>query len=264
MAEQQRQLALVTGASSGIGFELARQFAEHGFDLIIAAEGDDIDQAARELEAAGADVTPCQVDLATYDGVEELWRMIESRGPLDAAAINAGVGISGTFLDSPLEEHLNLISLNVTGAVHLSRRILPPMVAAGSGRLMFTSSIAGTMPGPYQSTYNASKSFLYFFAQALRTELKESGITVTALMPGATDTEFFERAGLEDTKLAQSKKDEPADVAEEAFEAMMEGKDHIITGSIKNKAMVAGAKIMPDTVAAKVHEMVAKPESERD
>ena len=135
------------------------------------------------------------------------------------------------------------------------------MVARGRGRLLFTSSIAATMPGPYESTYAASKAFLYSFAQAIRTELKGTGVTVTALMPGPTDTNFFARAGLENTKLGQSKKDDPAEVARDGFEALMAGKDHVVAGSPRKKAQVAAAKFLPDTVTASLHATMSKPGS---
>ena len=159
--------------------------------------------------------------------------------------------------------HLALIGLNVTGAVHLTGMALPAMVARGRGKVLFTSSIAATMPGPYESTYAASKAFLYSFAQAIRTELKGTGVTVTALMPGPTDTNFFARAGMEDTRLGQSKKDDPADVARDGFEALMAGKDHVVAGSPRNRLQVAAAKVLPDTLAASMHGAMSKPGSGR-
>ena len=254
-----RPLAVVTGASSGIGLELARQFAENGFDLVVCAEDSGIERAAAELRAQGADVTAVQTDLATRGGVDELaGRVTAGRAP-DALAVNAGVGNSGSFLDGSLDDHLNLIALNITGAVHLTHRVLPAMVARGEGKVLFTSSIAGVMPGPYESTYAASKAFLYSFSEAIRKELKDSGITVTALMPGPTETEFFDRAGLQDTKVGASKKDDAAEVARDGFEALMAGKDHVTAGSFKNKVQATAAKYLPGKVSAKMHEMMAKP-----
>ena len=165
-------------------------------------------------------------------------------------AINAGVGVGGPFVETELHDHLRLIELNVTGAVHLAHLLLPDMAARGEGGVLFTSSIAATMPGPYMSTYNASKAFLQSFAEALRYELKDAGVTVTALMPGPTDTDFFARAGMEDTRLGQSKKDDPADVAREGFDALMAGKDHVVAGSPKNKIQATAAQVIPDKVAA--------------
>jgi short-subunit dehydrogenase len=257
-----RQLAVVTGASSGIGLELSKQFARHGFDLVIDAEDEGIEQAAATLRALGAEVTSVRADLATGEGVTALFEQTQAIGrPVDAVAINAGVGLAGRFAETDLQAHLALIGLNVTGAVHLTRLVLPAMVARGEGKLLFTSSIAASMPGPYESTYAASKAFLYSFAEAIRNELKGTGVTVTALMPGPTDTNFFARAGMEDTKLGQSKKDDPADVARQGFEALMAGKDHVVAGSFRNKAQVAAAKLLPDPLVASMHGSMSRPGS---
>jgi len=254
-------LALVTGASSGIGLELARQFAEHGYDLVIAAEDAEIDAAASSLRAAGGAVEAVRTDLATEAGVDELVDRTRLVGAVDALAVNAGVGVNGAFVDTELTDHLRLVDLNVRGAVQLTRRVLAEMVERGDGGVFFTSSIAATMPGPYTSTYNASKSFLRSFAEALRVEVEDAGVSVTALMPGPTDTEFFERAGMEDTKLGQVRKDDPAEVARDGFEALMAGKDHVVAGSVKNKAQVAAANLMPDRATAAAHGAMAKPGS---
>lgn len=261
-----RPLALVTGASSGIGLELARQFAQNGFDVIVNAEDAELATAASSLSEAGAEVRAVRADLATYDGVEQLWAAVMDTGrPLEAAALNAGVGVSGDFTrDIPLEADLNLIALNVTSVVHLAKRILPGMVDRGTGKVLVTSSIAATMPGPYYATYAASKAFLQSFAEALRYELKDSGVTVTALQPGPTDTEFFERAGMEDTRVDSSSKDDPADIAREGFEAMMAGKDHIVAGSMKNRAQVAASRVMPERAKAAMHAAQTKPGSGDD
>src|SRR4051794_38462100 len=216
----QRPLAVVTGASSGIGLELARQFAEHGYDLLIAAEDDGITTAAQALSGeSGTSVRPVRTDLATFEGVEELYGAIQSDGrPLEAIAINAGRGAGGDFTrDTDLRDELNIIDLNVTSTVHLAKRVLPDMVARQNGKVLFTSSIAATMPGAYQAVYNASKSFVQSFAQAIRNELKDTGVTITALMPGPTDTEFFDRAQMQDTSVATGPKDDPAEVARDGF-----------------------------------------------
>ena len=198
-----RQLALVTGASSGIGLELARLFAQNNYDLVIAADEPAIEQAASELRSLGASVEAIQVDLATREGAERLaGRFGSDRNAPDAIALNAGVGLGGGFLDQDLEEIFHVINTNVYGTVHLAYRLLPGMVARGSGRVLFTSSIAARMPGSFQAIYNATKSFVQSFSEAIRNELKDTGVTITALQPGPTDTKFFERAGMEDTKFA--------------------------------------------------------------
>jgi len=260
----QRPLAVVTGASSGIGLELARQFAEHGYDLLVAAEDAAITTAAEDLSGgSGVMVRPLQTDLATFDGVEALYRAIRSEArPVDAIAINAGRGAGGDFTqDTDLRDELNIIDLNVTSTVHLAKRVLPDMVARRRGKVLFTSSIAATMPGSYQAVYNASKSFVQSFAEAVRNELKDSGVTVTALMPGPTDTEFFDRADMRDTKVGASDKDDPAQVARQGFEALMAGEDHVVAGSFKNKVQAAAAKVMSDPAKAEMHRRMAEPGS---
>jgi len=260
-----RPLAVVTGASSGIGLELAKLFAKDGHDLVIAAEDAELDPARAELEGLGVRVQAVRVDLATPDGVEELAARIEADcRPVDALALNAGVGRGGLFVDTPLEEHLRLVDLNVRSYVHLAHRLLPSMVARGAGKVLFTSSIASTQPGPYQSTYNASKSFVQSFALALRSELKDSGVTVTSLMPGPTETEFFERAELEDSKLGRAPHDEAADVAEQGYEAMQKGEERVVASSVMTKVTGRAGRLMPDSVKAAAHKVMAKPDSEDD
>ena len=195
-----RPLAVVTGASSGIGRELARQFATNGFDVVVAAEDDDLASAANDLAGSGANVQAVQADLSTREGAEKLMEAIAAAGrQVDALALNAGVGNGGAFVDVPLADEERLIALNIGSTVHLAKRIVPDMARRGAGRVLFTSSVASQMPGPYYATYAASKAFIQSFAQALRYELKDTGVTVTALLPGPTDTEFFERAGMEGT-----------------------------------------------------------------
>jgi len=258
-----KPFAVVTGASSGIGYELARQFAEHGFDLLVTATGPNIEQAARALRGMGAQVETAQADLATYAGVEALYRAIQATGrPVDAIAINAGVGVGGEFArDTDLDAELNVINLNVVSTVHLAKRVVGDMVARGEGRILFTSSIAALMPGAFEAVYAASKAFVQSFAEALRNELKDTGVTVTALQPGPTDTNFFHRAGMDDTKVGASAKDDPADVAKQGFEALMGGKDQVLAGSLKTKLQGAAAKIMPATLNAEQHRGMAEPGS---
>jgi len=255
-----KQRALVTGASSGIGLELAKQFAQNGFDLVVVAEDEGIRAAARELETTGARVEAVQADLATYDGVEQAYAEATRSGPLDAVAINAGVGVGGAFRANELRDELRMIDLNVTGAVHLAKRVLADMTARDEGRILFTSSIAALMPSPFEAVYGATKSFLYSFSEALRNELKDTGITVTALLLGPTETNFFHRAGMDDTKAGQQKKDDPADVARQGFEALMKGKDHIVAGSLKTKAQAALISQMPQTVKGEVHRGLSEPQ----
>lgn len=258
-----KPFAVVTGASGGIGYELARQFAENGFDLLICSEGAGINEAAQSLQTNGTRVEALQVDLGKYEGVKALYQRIQSSGrPLDAIAINAGVGVGGDFArETDLQDELNIIDLNVTSPVHLAKRVVKDMVARNQGRILFTASIAGTMPAPFEAVYGASKAFLLFFSESLRNELKDTGVTVTALLPGATETNFFHRAGMDDTKVGSSEKDDPAEVAKDGFEAMMAGKDKIIAGSFKNKLQGGVGSMLPETVKAELHRKQSEPGS---
>jgi len=261
-----RPLALVTGASSGIGLELAREFVAGGHDVVVAAE----DVAIASVPALIADegpgtVTPVQTDLATRAGVEMLLERVRAMPePLSDAAINAGIGVAGPFVETDVEDHLRLVELNVTGAVLLAHGVLRDMVARQGGGVLFTSSVGATMPSPWESTYNASKSFLLSFAEALRVEVEDHGVRVTALMPGPTDTEFFERAGLEDTRLGQMKKDDPREVAREGYKALMRGEDHVVAGSMKNHAQAVAGKFLPYDKSARAHGALTEPGSGRD
>jgi uncharacterized protein len=255
-----RNLALVTGASSGIGLELARQFATHDFDVVVTAEDAELTAAASALRETGATVHEVRSDLRTSDGVEHLWREVSALGrPLDAAALNAGVGRGGAFLDIDLADERDIIDLNITSTVHLAKLVLRDMTARGAGRLLITSSIASTMPGSFQAVYNASKSFLQSFAEALQEELKDSAVTITSLMPGPTETEFFERADMLDTKVGQSEKDDPAQVAEQGFEALRKGERKLVAGSLKTKVQGVANSMLPDALKAKAHRQMAEP-----
>jgi short-subunit dehydrogenase len=261
----ERPLAVVTGASSGIGLELAKQFADNGFDLIVAAEDELTDAAASLRALTGEDglVQAVRVDLRRPEGVEELYAAIQRDGRrLTAIALNAGVGQGGAFIDTDLDDELSIIDLNVTSTVRLAKLVLRDMVAADHGRVLVTSSIASTMPGSFQAVYNASKSFLQSFTEALQNELKDTSVTLTTLMPGPTETEFFDRADMsEDTKVGTSKKDDPAQVARQGFEALMSGKPRAVGGGLKTKVQEAAAKVMPDRLKAAMHRQMAEPGS---
>lgn len=262
-SELTRPLAVVTGASNGIGYELAKQFAQNGFDLLVTATGSSINEAAQAFENLGAKVKTVQCDLATYDGVETLYNQIKATDrAVDAIAINAGVGVGGEFArETDLKDELNLINLNVVSSVHLAKRVVKDMVERGKGRILFTSSIAALMPGPFEAVYAASKAFIHSFSEALRNELKDTGVSVTALMPGPTDTNFFHRAGMDDTKAGAGQKDDPALVAKQGFEALMSDKDDIIAGSLKTKVQGAVSKVLPDTMNAEQHRKLTEPGS---
>lgn len=260
----ERPLAVVTGASSGIGYELAAQFAEHGFDLVIAAEDDGITAAAQKLRRdGGPQVQPVRVDLAREQGVEELASAVASTGrPIEALALNAGRGAGGAFVGgTDLRDELEIVDLTVRATVHLAKRLLPGWSSAGRAGCCSPRPIASTMPGPFQAVYNASKSFVQSFAEALRNELKDSGVTATSLMPGPTDTEFFDRADMEDTRVGSGKKDDPAKVAAQGFAALMKGDQTVTAGSLMNKVQTAAGKIVPDKLKSEQHRRMAEPGS---
>lgn len=252
-----RPLAIVTGASSGIGFELAKRCAAEGFDLVVAADDPRIEEASRALAQAGGSVQAVQVDLATPEGVDRLLAAVKDR-PVDALLANAGHGLGRAFLEQDWDEIRHVIDTNVTGTVYLLHRVGREMAGRGHGRILITGSIAGFMPGTYQAVYNATKAFVDMFSYALRAEVQGRGVTVTCLMPGPTETDFFERADLMDTKVGQDKKDDPAEVAENGFKAMMAGESGVVSGW-QNKLQVALAKILPETVMAGQHAKQAAP-----
>jgi short-subunit dehydrogenase len=252
-----RPLAVVTGASSGIGRQLAVCCAEKGFDLVIAADRPSIAEAAETLRDCGVEVEYVETDLATAAGVDELVARIGER-PVDALLANAGHGLGRAFLDQDFMEVRHVIDTNITGTIDLIQRIGRRMRDRGQGRILITGSIAGFLPGTFNAVYNGTKAFIDSFSFALRNELKESGVTVTCLMPGPTDTEFFARADMLDTQVNQGKKDDPADVARTGFEAMMKGEGDVVSGW-KNKMQVAMAGVTPSSVLAEMHRKQAEP-----
>ncbi|HLL20844.1 MAG TPA: SDR family NAD(P)-dependent oxidoreductase, partial [Kofleriaceae bacterium] len=212
------------------------------------------------LSAAGATVIPVVADLATLEGIDKLAREIDAVGrPVDALLLNAGVGVGGAFIDNSLEDELRMINLNCTSVVMLAKHVIPKMVARGQGKVLITASIASTNPAPYLAVYGATKAFDLQFAEGIRYELKDTGVTVTALQPGATDTEFFDRADMNDTKLAERKKDDPADVAKAGFDAMMKGKDKVIAASFMSKMEGVMGEVLPETTKAALQARQTKP-----
>lgn len=256
-----RPLSIVTGASSGIGRELAILAAREGFDLIIAADTALADVAA-EITALGADVTAVEVDLATREGCEAVLETVGNRA-VAALLANAGHGLGRGFLEQDFQEVRHVIDTNITGTIYLVQKVGQQMASRGDGKILITGSIAGYMPGTFQAVYNGTKAFIDSFSLALRNELKDTGVTVTCLMPGVTDTDFFERADLMDTKVGtQENKADPAQVAKIGFDAMMKGESDVVAG-LKNKLQVAMAGITPKEVLAEQHRKMAEPGTAR-
>jgi uncharacterized protein len=254
-----RQFAIVTGASTGIGLELAKCCARNGFDLLIAADEPEIEIAATEVRSLGASVRTVQADLSTTEAVDKLYDASKQIGrPVDALLANAGRGLGRAFLNQDFKQARRVIDTNITGTVYLIHRVGNDMRRRNAGRILITGSIAGFTPGTFQAVYNASKAFLDSFSFALREELRDTRVTVTCLMPGATETKFFERADMMDTNVGTTKKDNPADVAKVGFDAMMRGDGDVVTG-FKNKIQSAVASIIPAAMLAKQHRKMAEP-----
>ena len=251
------KLAIVTGASTGIGFEIAHIAAEQGYDLLIVADEPLIANAADDLKTHGTEVTSIEADLATFEGNDQLLAAVGGR-PIDILIANAGRGLGRAFVDQDVADWRRVIDTNVTGTTYLLQKVATAMKARGEGKILITGSIAGLMPGSYQAVYNGTKAYLDSFSYALREELRDTEITVTVLMPGATETEFFERADMLDTKVGASEKDDPAKVAKDGWDAMMSGAGHVVSGW-KNKLQAAISHITPDTVLAKMHANMAEP-----
>ena len=260
------KLALVTGASSGIGYWLAKELGARGYDLVVCSAGERLNDAVRDLDALGVHVTQVSADLATREGVKHLWSAVEKLGrPLDVACINAGVGVGGLFWETDLDKELNMVELNCVGTVQLAKYVIKHMTGLNAGRILFTSSIAGEMVSPREAVYAATKAFALSFAHSVRYELRDTGITVTALQPGPTDTDFFHRAGMDNTEVGTKGKEEsqPADVAKQGLDALFAGHDHVYSASAKTKMEGMMANAIPGSMKGAMHEKMARPQSER-
>ena len=261
MATQARPLAVITGASTGIGLELAKCCADDKFDLLIVADEPAIQEAAAELRSRGVNVEALQADLGTMEGVDRVCAALQGR-PVDALLANAGRGLGHAFLDQNFADIRRVVDTNVTGTLHLIHRVGREMRNSGKGRILITGSIAGFMPGAFQAVYNGTKAFIDSFALALRNELKGTNVSVTCLMPGPTETEFFKRADLLDSRVGAQKKQAAAEVAKIGFKAMMSGDAEVITGW-KNKLQAAIAHVTPSELLAEQHRRVTAPGTAR-
>lgn len=254
------RFAIVTGASTGIGFELAHLAAKDGYDLLVVADEPLIDASAADFRQYGTQVQSVEADLATLEGVDRLLAAAGGR-QIDLLCANAGRGLGHGFLDQEVSQWRRVIDTNITGTLYLLQKVLKPMVARNQGKVLITGSIAGFIPGSFQAVYNGTKAFIDSFADAIRNEIKEAdGVTVTTLMPGPTETEFFERAGMLDTDVGASEKDDPAKVAQDGWQALMDGKAHIVSGW-KNKLQAAAAHVTPAGIMAERHRKMAEPGS---
>ncbi|WP_294390994.1 SDR family NAD(P)-dependent oxidoreductase [uncultured Sphingomonas sp.] len=253
------KLAVITGASTGIGFELAHIAAQEGYDLLVVADEPLIDSAANDFRTHGTNVISVEADLSTIEGNDQLLAAANGR-PIDLLLANAGRGLGKAFVDQDVADWRMVIDTNVTGTTYLLQKAAQQMKGRGEGRILITGSIAGLMPGSFQAVYNGTKAYLDSFSYALREELKDSGVTVTVLMPGATETEFFDRADMLDTNVGTQDKDDAGKVARDGWDAMMSGAGHVVSGW-KNKLQAAISHITPDSVLAKMHRNMAEPGS---
>jgi short-subunit dehydrogenase len=252
------KLAIVTGASTGIGFELATLAAQDGYDLIVCADEPLVDAAAADFRQFDGQVTSVEADLSTIEGVDRLLAATTGR-QIDLLCANAGKGLGRAFLDQDVADWRHVIDTNITGTLYLLQKVLAEMTARNEGKILVTGSIAGFLPGSYQAVYNGTKAFIDSFTDALREEIKDSdGVTLTTLMPGPTETEFFDRADMLDTSVGAGKKDDPAKVAQDGWDALMSGRHSVVSGW-KNKLQAAAAHVLPAEVTAKMHSNMAKP-----
>ncbi|NML13207.1 SDR family NAD(P)-dependent oxidoreductase [Sphingobium sp. AR-3-1] len=258
------KFAIVTGASTGIGFELASIAAENGYDLLVVADEPLIDAAAQDFKQHGVEVISVEADLSTLQGVDALLAATNGR-QVDLLCANAGRGLGHAFLDQDVSDWRRVVDTNITGTLYLLQNILKAMVARDQGKVLITGSIAGFIPGSFQAVYNGSKAFIDSFADAIRNEIKDNkGVTVTTLMPGPVETEFFDRADMLDTSVGASEsKSDPADVARDGWDALMKGEAHIVSGW-KNKLQAAVAHVTPAAVLAEQHRKMAEPGSAQE
>lgn len=247
-----KKYALVTGGTSGIGLELARLLAADHYNLVIVArDQQELDDISGELsQLHPIEVVTIQKDLFNQEAPREIIDALKAKGiVLDILINNAGQGVYGEFIDTDLDRELAIVQLNINACIILTKYVLKDMIARNSGKILNVSSIAGKIPGPYQAVYHGTKAFVHFFSEAVRNEIKDTNVTITSLLPGATDTDFFNKADMESAKIVQEGDlADPATVAKDGYKALMEGKDMVISG-FKNKAQVAMSNLMTDSKA---------------
>ena len=252
------KFAIITGASTGIGFELASIAAENGYDILVVADEPLIDSAAADFRTHGTSVSSIEADLSTIEGVDKLLAAANGR-TIDLLCANAGKGLGRDFLGQSVDDWRHVVDTNITGTLYLLQKVLKDMVGRDEGKVLITGSIAGFMPGSFQAVYNGTKAFIDSFADAIRDELKEAkGVQITTLMPGATETEFFDRADMMDTSVGTAEKDDAGKVARDGWDALMAGHAHIVSGW-KNKVQAAVAHVAPAATLAGMHRNMAEP-----
>ena len=258
------KFAIITGASTGIGFELATLAAKDGYDILVVADEPLIDAAAQDFKQFGTDVQSIEADLSSFEGVDQLLSAAGGR-QIDLLCANAGRGLGKAFLDQDVAEWRKVVDTNVVGTAYLLQKVLPAMVARNDGKVLVTGSIAGYIPGAFQAVYNGTKSFVDSFVAALQNEIKDAdGVTLTNLMPGPVETEFFDRAHMMDTSVGTDpKKSDPADVAKDGWDALMAGHASVVSG-LKNKIQSAVANVTPNAVLAEQHRKMAEPGTAND
>lgn len=256
------KFVLITGASSGLGFELAKLFAKDGYDVAMSGSSDRIFESVKLIEQLGVEAYPYKADASTFDGVEGYWNFVEEKNrKIDAAVLNVGISLGGAFLENKLEDELRLIDINISGTVHMAKRVAHHMAKNKSGDILLVSSLSATLPTPYETVYGPSKAFGFMFAEALREELKTKNINVTAMLPGATNTEFHHNAGMDNTFFGDEKnKNDKTIVATQGYEALKNKLDHVICGDEKTKQEAKENRTTPEAVKAARHAQKAKPE----
>lgn len=253
MNSHNEKYVLITGATSGIGYELAKIFAAHSYNLIIVSRRSTVLNAIAEdfSNEYGVEVIPIAKDLFKKESPFELYQEVNARGlPVEILVNNAGQGVYGRFVETDIEKELDILQLNVAACVVLTKFFLRDMVNNKSGKILNVASVAGKIPGPYQSVYHGTKAFVHSFTEAIRAELADTNITITSLLPGPTNTDFFSKANMCESKVLEHELAEPAQVAEDGFNALMKGDDMVVSG-MKNKAQIAMSNITPDEMLAK-------------
>ena len=263
---ERKNYALITGGSEGIGYELTKLFAQDGYNIILVARSQqDLRNRATELSYEyGVDVIPISKDLFEPNAAFELYDEIKNKNlTIDVLVNDAGQGQFGLFVETDIHRQLEIIQLNVSSLTALTHVFLKDMVARNEGKILQVASIASELPGPWQAVYHATKAYVLHFTEALINELKDTNVTMTALQPGATDTDFFNKADMLNSKIMDTRLADPAKVAKDGYKALMKGDDKIVSG-LKNKAMVAMSNVMPDTVVAEQMNKMQKDKSQRD